>query len=477
MGVPMSKTNSKVILLFVLLGLAFGDMQATEIDPGKILVKTKANKAAQLEGLQKNLGHRRMRDKLFDQDGWEVVSLKAGETVEGAVAKYQASGLTEIAQPNYIYSINIASNDPLYASHQWSLNNTGTNNNDFYGNDPNRPGIGVAGADVEAQAGWDVLKKAGSMVVAVIDTGIKRNHEDFKDATQTRSNIWVNPNEIAGNGIDDDANGIIDDLYGVNTLGATNTAANQDDSVIPGTNIPFGHGTLVAGIIGAFGNNGKGISGVAWRVKIMACKAFDAEGNGSSLSIKRALNYARIKQASIVNLSFGGGPEDPAISTAISKMRDAKIIVVASAGNGGADGIGDNNDIAPVYPASYNYDNIVAVAATDYSDNLAGFSNYGATSVDIAAPGVAMVGPGRETSSAYIVADGTSFAAPMVTGALALLRFQHPTHSYQTLINRLLTTADPLPSLTGKVATGGRMNLNRALRAAPAGASDFDPND
>ncbi len=273
----------------------------------------------------------------------------------------------------------------------------------------------------------------------MIDTGIDYTHPDLA------ANIWTNTAEIQGNGKDDDGNGFVDDVHGYDF--ANNDGDPMDDN---------GHGTHVAGTIGAVGNNGIGVAGIDWNVKLMALKFLDATGSGLISNAIRALDYAVMMGAQVSNNSYGGGGYDPAFADAIHNAQSNGHILVAAAGNDGL-----NNDTTPSYPSNYNFDNVVSVAATDHNDQLASFSNYGASTVDLAAPGVDILSTYKGGGYAYM--SGTSMATPHVTGAVALIRDQHPDWSYTQVIQQLLSTTDPLSSLQGKTITGGRLDLGRAL--------------
>ena len=334
----------------------------------------------------------------------QIVSVPAGETVSGLIAKYQQSGLVEFAEPDYIGRVTAIPNDPYYANGTlWGLNK------------------------IEAPQAWDTLTTASNIVVAVLDTGVRYTHEDLK------SNMWVNAT---------------DGGHGWNALTGTND---------PGDEGGTGHGTMVAGVLGAVGNNGKGVVGVAWRVQIMACKCFNSLGVGTISACLTCFDYARTNGARIINASWGF-TNSLALSNAVYSLRDAGIIVVAACGNGAT-----NTDVSPTYPASYPLDNVVSVAATASDDTLASFSNYGATSVHLAAPGVNILSTFVATDSFYYRDSGTSLAAPYVSGALALMLAEYPGETYQQIINRVLSATDRLPSLAGKCVTGGRLNLRKAL--------------
>src|SRR5439155_9028487 len=301
--------------------------------------------------------------------------------------------------------------------------------------------------------------------VAVIDTGIRYTHEDLA------SNMWRNPgetgldangNDKATNGIDDDGDGYVDDVYGINAI--TGSGDPGDD---------YFHGTHCAGTIGGVGNNGVGVAGVAWHVKLMACKFISSEGWGYISDAIECIDYARHKGARIMSNSWGSwGGYTQALRDAIAAARDAGIIFVAAAGNN----YGNDNDVSPFYPASYDLDNIVAVAATDSADGLADFSNFGRTSVDLGAPGVGIYSCLNYSDSAYGYCSGTSMATPHVAGAFALLKAQFPTKTYAELIRRMFDTVDPLPALNDRSVTGGRLNLAKALElSAPTGLTPGSP--
>ncbi len=388
----------------------------------RILIKPKAdiNRAA-LTSFHSMRGTKVLRT-FAGIGNWQVLSVPQGGTVESLVAKYRQSGLVEFAEPDYTVHADLAPNDPKYLDGTlWGLNNTGTNG-------------GTLGADIDAPAAWDVLTSASNVVVAVLDTGVRYTHEDLA------SNIWVNP---------------MDGGHGWNALTGTNDP--NDDG---------GHGTLMAGIIGAVGNNGLGVVGMAWQVQIMACKCLDSSGNGSDSDLIACIDYARTNGAGIINASLSGPNYSQALYDAINSARSAGIIFVASAGNAYPS---VNIDLNPVYPACYALDNIVSVAYTTRTDDLGFLSNYGPTNVDLAAPGDQIYSTYDTSDSAYyppsnlIGGAGTSFAAAYVSGAFALMRAKYPTETYQQIISRVLAATDPLPSLAGKCITGGRLNLRNAL--------------
>ena len=359
----------------------------------------------------------------------QILSVPKGETVPSLIVKYQQSGLVAFAEPDYLVYAAATPDDPLYANGTlWGLNNYGQNG-------------GTAGADIDATNAWDVLTSASNIVVAVIDSGIRYTHEDLA------SNMWINP---------------VDGSHGWNAVASNNIPLDDN-----------GHGTQVSGVLGAVGNNGTGVVGVAWQVQMMACKCLNSSGVGSDSDLITCIDFACTNGTRIINASVAGPNFSSAVSNAITGARAAGIIFVAAAGNGTPPNPGTDDDVIPAYPACYQIDNIVPVAYTTDTDDLGQFSNYGATNVALAAPGdqiytTTAVSDSSYSSSFYvglrIYGTGTSYAAPYVSGACALLMAQYPADNYRQTINRLLSSIDPLPALAGKCRTGGRLNLARALR-------------
>lgn len=335
-----------------------------------------------------------------------VLRVPKGESVADLVAQYQKSGLVEFAEPDYSGQLFATTpNDPKFLDGTlWGL------------------------ATNRAPQAWDILTSASNIVVAVLDTGVRYTHEDLA------ANMWTNPN---------------DGGHGWNAINGNNDPSD------------FGtHGTMVAGVLGAVGNNGKGVVGVAWRLQIMAGACFNGSGIGNVSDVITCLDYARTNGAKIINASWGF-TNSLALSNAMVSLRDAGIIVVAACGNSAT-----NIDLAPTYPAGYALDNIVSVASTSRADALSGFSNFGLTNVDLAAPGEQIYSTFPASDSFYFndVSGGTSYSAPYVAGACALLMAQYPADNYREIIDRLLNATDPLPSLAGKCRTGGRLNLRKILR-------------
>ncbi len=359
----------------------------------------------------------------------------ANLTVEEALRHYQNDPRLEYVEPNYQIRLCVVPNDPLFAS-LWNFRNEGQSE-------------GTPGADISAVPAWDIARSADDILVAVVDSGIDYIHEDLA------ANMYINPYEIPDNEIDDDANGFVDDFRGWNF--AVNNNNPKDN---------FGHGTAIAGIIGAVGDNGTGVVGVAWDVSIMPIKW--AQGyTGNLVDVLAATEYAIMMSVDVMNHSWGEHFSAPPASLVdvFQAASDAGILLVCAAGNEGQD-----VEVEPFYPASLDMPNIVSVAASDPDDTRPSFSNYGSQSIDLAAPGYEIVstllndGYGLfGVGGPFLPGTGTSFAAPHVAGALALMIQHLPELSMIEIKQRLLASVDPLPSFSGVVLSGGRLNLQQAL--------------
>ena len=315
---------------------------------------------------------------------------------------------------------------------------------------PNDPGYPLQWAPpiMQAPTAWNITTGSRIVVVAVLDSGIDLTHPDLI------TNTWKNPRELATNGIDDEKNGFIDDVYGWNFL--TNTNNVQDG---------YGHGTHVSGIIGAVGNNGIGVTGLGWQVALMPLKILGDNGVGTVSAALAAMSYVTMMRRDfetnivVANNSWGASTGASVVMRdAIAAMGDAGITFVAAAGNNGT-----NNDIVPRYPSSYDVPNVIAVASSDSSDTLSSFSNYGPTSVDLAAPGSLIYSTLSGGTYGYL--SGTSMAAPQVTGAIALLNAGKPGLTVAQTRAAILSSTDVIPSMVGKTVTGGRLNINAAMVA------------
>lgn len=422
------------------------------------------------------------------------INLQQGTTVSQALAEYRASSGVVDAEPDYELTDSSYPNNPMF-NQQSALLNTGQNG-------------GTPGDDIGATHAWSVTTGSYNTVVSVMDTGIDYDQQDLYQ------NIWINQAEIPASRMKNlvdvyhdgritfaDLNnpinqgpfkitdvlhqGYIDaaDILAPMILNAQGQDTGMGGWAYPGNtrdgdtahpndfigwnfvdnnNNPLddnGHGTHVSGIIGAQGNSGVGVAGIDWQVSLMPIKFLDSNGNGSISAFIAGLDYAVQHGAMISNNSWSGAGNVQILSDAIANARAHGMIFVAAAGNGGT-----NNDTTPAYPSNFNLDNIVSVAAVDNNNKLASFSNYGATSVDLAAPGVNILS--TLPNDQYGMLSGTSMATPMVTGVLALVWSEHPSWNYQQVINQVLTTVDPVPGLQGKVLTGGVVDAARAVGAS-----------
>jgi len=352
----------------------------------------------------------------------------------------------EYAEPNYVmhsFGTEIGDPTPVIPNDanfklDWGLLNTGQNDSGGQ--------AGIAGKDIGATKAWNITTGSSEMVVAVIDTGVDYTHEELKE------NIYINKGEIPGNGIDDDSNGFVDDVHGWNFN--TNTNEPMDDNK---------HGTHVSGTIGAKGDNGIGTAGVNWSVRILPIKFLSSTGSGSLTGAVNSINYATKMGVKIMSNSWGGGGYTQSMFDAIKAAQAKGILFVAAAGNGDQNGNAINNDTTPAYPASYKLDNVMSVAASDNRDNLATFSNYGAKSVHLSAPGVKIYSTVPTSKGGYATFSGTSMACPHVSGAAALVWSMNKDMTYLQIKDRLMKTVDTVPGMKSKNITGGRLNVYNAL--------------
>jgi len=361
---------------------------------------------------------------------WWHIKLGKGSDLQQALETLSARPDVEFVEYNYVVHANLIPNDPRFGS-LWGLNNTQQTGGSF-------------DADIDAPEAWDNGTGSDNIIVAVFDTGVDYGHEDLA------ANMWKNPGEIPGNGMDDDDNGYIDDVYGYDFI-------NKDSD-------PFddhGHGTHVAGTIAAVGNNGIGVTGVSWNAQIMAVKFLGASGSGLVSDAVTGVIYAVNHGAKILNNSWGGSDFSQALLDAINDANDADRLFVAAAGNNTL-----NNDVSQYYPSGYATPNVISVAATDHNDQLAEFSSYGVNTVHLGAPGVdvlSTVPTGSCSlcdSEGYASLSGTSMATPHVSGAAALVLSQIPQLSIADLKSRLMLSVDQVPALSGTTISGGRLNIN-----------------
>lgn len=369
----------------------------------------------------------------------KLIRLPANVDVMEAVRLYAQHPNVLYAQPNFLHhttqQAELTPDDTSY-SQLWALNNTGQTS-------------GTPDADIDAPEAWDLSTGSNSVVVFVIDTGGDYNHEDLM------GNRWVNPGEIAGNSIDDDGNGYVDDIYGIDT-------ANNDSNPMDGN----GHGTHVSGTIGARGNNNTGVVGVNWQVTIGQCKFLDDTGSGSTADAIECLQYIRNLKVNAgvpviaTNNSWGGGPFEQALYDAIQEHMNQGILFIAAAGNDGTD-----NDAIPHYPSNYYLPNIISVAATDHDDALAiftiGASNYGLRTVHVGAPGKNIFS--TTPTDTYSTFSGTSMATPHVTGLAALLKAHNPSRDWIAIRNLIFAGGDFKSSLDNKTVLERRINAFGSL--------------
>ncbi len=332
-----------------------GETEFAQYVPGEILVKFKKT-ASKSDVIQLNttLGLKTIKE--FPSIGVQHIQLKPGETVAEAVKKYSEDPNVEYAEPNYIVHALATPNDTSFGQ-LWGLHNSGQTVNGT---------AGTSDADIDAPEAWDITTGDSGVVIAVIDTGVAWDHPELA------GNIWTNAGETPGNGIDDDGNGYVDDTRGWDFVDNDNDPMDF-----------YSHGTHVAGTIAGVGNNSRGITGVMWTARIMPLRFLDAMGSGTTADAISAIDYAVTNGAMVLNNSWGGSDSSQSLRDAIERSNSAGAVFVAAAGNDGLD-----NDSAPTYPASFDVANIISVAATDQDDSVASFSNYGATTVDVGAPGV-----------------------------------------------------------------------------------------
>ena len=440
------KTKLSIITLALLPCLAAAKLpdvnsttQKVTASSDSIIVKYKKNASPEMRKQARSLVKAKISDLNNDEIDDNFTSLFSGR-----LAKFKISGMSakeaidrlkshqaiEYVEPDYRVSIASATNDPRFDD-LWGLNNEGQTG-------------GTADADIDAPEAWSISTGSRDVVVGVIDTGVDYSHPDLA------ANAWVNSGEIAGDGIDNDGNGYIDDVHGINAI--TDVGDPMDDE---------GHGTHVSGTIGASGNNGVGVVGVNHDVSIVGCKFLAADGTGSTSGAIKCIDYmVGLKNAGVnlrvLNNSWGGGGFSQALADAITASEQADILFVAAAGNDAVD-----NDQNPHYPSNYENDNVLSIASTDSRDNMSSFSQWGLTSVDMGAPGSGILStvPGNS----YATYSGTSMATPHVAGAAALVLSVNPDLTTLELKELLMSSGDANAALNGKTVAGTRLNVNQAL--------------
>ncbi|GEM_PF-3380171 len=400
--------------------------------PGRLIVGIEQGmQSGQRAGIHAQAGAKVVHS--FSLVSADVVKVDVGTDLKAVAAKYAGMPGVTYVEPDYILSAADVPDDPMF-SQLWGLHNTGQTG-------------GTADADIDAPEAWDICTGDRSVVVGVIDSGVCYTHPDLAP------NMWVNVDEVPNNGVDDDGNGYIDDVYGYDF--ANNDSNPMDD---------YEHGTHVAGILGAVGNNGLGVTGVNWNVRIMALKFLRADGYGDTSDAVKCIEYAVSNGATLTCNSWGGGAYSQTLVDAITAADQAGQLFVAAAGNSAVD-----TDASPSYPSCYSVPNIISVAATDHNDNLAvwpsgGGSNWGRNTVDLAAPGLGVVS--TVPAEGYASKNGTSMATPYVAGACALCISINPTATKEQIKHWILSGVDQKPSLADKTLTGGRLNVyNSAILA------------
>lgn len=430
--------------------LALAALNSAEHVPGEVLVQFNRGASDQAKGRALGRVGAARVERIVDQDrrldnkgDLELVRLPAGLGIAEAVRGLEADPDVEFAEPNWIYQHTAVSNDPYYTNGSlWGMYGDATSPANQFGS---QAGEAWAGGKTDCGAVW----------VGIIDEGYMYTHEDLAD------NAGTNPGETAGNGVDDDGNGYVDDVYGWDFDG-------NNSSVFDGA--ADDHGTHVAGTIGGAGGNGKGVAGVCWSINLLGAKFLGKRGGTTANAIRAVDYFTDLKTRHGLNLvatnnSWGGGGYSQGLYDAIARAGNANILFVAAAGNGGSDGVGDNNDATPHYPSSYANANIIAVASITSAGAKSGFSNYGASSVDLGAPGSGITSTLPKSSKGKIVSaygsySGTSMATPHVTGATALYAATHPGSTAAAVKSAILGSAVPTSSLSGRTVTGGRLDVS-----------------
>jgi subtilisin family serine protease len=396
---------------------------ASRYVPGEVLVKFKptagtrgrmASTAARGHAVLANL----------NLPGWAQVKVGAGQTVEAALTAYRDDPEVEYVQPNYVYRAAAAPNDSQYGQ-IWAFKNVGQT----VATGTYVPNAGAAGNDMNIEPAWGRITDCSSAVVAVLDSGVDYTHEDLA------ANMWNGGSSFPNHGHD-----FVD---------------NDNDPMDPN-----GHGTHVAGIIGAVGDNGTGTTGVCQKASVMAVRVLNATGSGTTATAVQGIRFAVAHGARVINMSFvGGGPFDPLFSDAVTSAQDGDVVVVVAAGN-------ETNDVDAAigarYPCNFIQPNLVCVAALDQNYALASFSNWGATSVDVGAPGTNILSTwaGAQLSNTI---DGTSMASAEVAGLASMLRAFNPQYTFIDTVNAIKSGGRSVPALAGRTASGKAADVMSSL--------------
>lgn len=422
-----------------------GVVQTPESVPGEYVVKFKDNAVAarSLNTLTASVGSY-VKDVIPNLNTI-VIKRPVFETQSNVLITLRQNPSVEFIEPNYIYRASKVPNDVMFGQ-LWGMLNVGQQ-------DSSRK-EGVAGMDIGAEKAWDITTGSKDVIVAVIDTGVNYKHPDLAD------NMWTNEAELNGQtGVDDDGNGIVDDIYGANFVNADKPTGNPlDDN---------GHGSHCAGTIAGVGDNGMGVVGVAWQARVMGVKFLSGSGSGSLDGALKGIDYAVSMGAKVLSNSWGGGGYSDILKAAIERSHQANTLFVAAAGNES-----NNNDSSPTYPATYDVPNVLSVAAIDNRGKMASFSNYGKKSVHIAAPGVNIVS--SVLGQKYDSFSGTSMATPHVSGVAVLLASAEPNLTGVEMKQRLMETAVPIAGMKGK-SVSGLVNAYKALTNEVAPPDESDP--
>jgi len=461
----------KASLLILAIVAAAPAALAAEYKPGEVIVKYKEGifrARTTMNALYSSIGVENVRRYSGMMNGFEHLTLEDSVKVEDAIAELQKNDAVSYAQPNYILhafpirtresSVSIArvgNGTPCWIPGiPFPPGCEDGASDDDRPSDPNatRPPLKEAPQEVNppvvdpdlaktygmtkisAVEAWKIHRGSKTFVVADIDTGIDYNHEDLA------FNLWRNPKPSDKN-----------DIVGFDFV--HNDGLPFDDNM---------HGTHTAGTIGAVGSNGVAISGVIQQVSLMSLKFLSGEGSGTTADAIRAIDYAVEHGAKVLSNSWGGrgDPDNQALKDAIDRAKNKDVLFIAAAGNDGT----DNDGSSPPYPAAFDNDNLIAVAATDDNDKLAYFSNYGKKTTHVAAPGVKVYS--TIPNNKYKALSGTSMACPHVAGAAALIWSKNPSWNYKKVKEVLMSTVDPLPELKDKLVTGGRINVLKALNVS-----------